>query len=54
MSHGCRALKCLYSSNHRGRRQAPFFCDFGGDTQPSGHVVLEIRCTDLNFSPLIL
>ncbi len=25
MSRVCRALKCLYSSNHRGRRQAPFF-----------------------------
>ena len=26
--HACAAifaLKCLYSSNHRGRRQAPFF-----------------------------
>ncbi len=27
MSHACRALKCLYSSNHRGRRQAPFLLE---------------------------
>ncbi len=24
MSWACRELKCLYSSNHRRRRQAPF------------------------------